>query len=181
MFIIRLNGNVVNIVLGMSIAGVCKATDHALYQEENRTRTASALTCDCILSLLHYGRRYDCSRPTLSGSFTEFDYIRDHLGYRLSLESASFPVSVVRTPDSDSDLQFKGVSESQSDTKGGMQLEFRATLVNWGFAAPLNPRPVRLALIDAKRRIVLNYTLPSANVLWTPIFCVPRPASGSTS
>jgi len=101
---------------------------------------------------------YDCSSPSLSGSFSEFDYIRDHLGYRLSLESASFPIST-RNRDSSSD----------SGTDSNLQLEFRATIVNWGFAAPLNPRPVLLVMIDARSRIVLNYSLPSANAnKWFP-------------
>ncbi len=41
--------------------------------------------------------------------------------------------------------------------------------MNGGFAAPLNSRPVLLVIIDARSRIVLNYTLSSANVnKWFP-------------
>ena len=56
---------------------------------------------------------------------TVFEYIRDHLGYRIELKSAIVPRNAV-------------------PGKG-----FKATvkLVNRGFASPINPRPVYLVLI----------------------------------
>jgi hypothetical protein len=62
---------------------------------------------------------------------TGFDYIRDHLGYRLELQWAALPTVI----------------------ECGKIFNFSATLVNWGFAAPINPRPVLLVLLsaDAKR------------------------------
>ena len=55
-----------------------------------------------------------------------FEYIRDHLGYRLELTKGSYPVKVIAGK--------------------GFKAEF--SLVNRGFAAPVNPREVYLVLID---------------------------------
>ena len=57
-----------------------------------------------------------------------YDYIRDHLGYRLELHTAAWPDSLIVTT--------------------GAALEFTATLRNWGFAAPINPRPVYLVVLS---------------------------------
>jgi hypothetical protein len=61
---------------------------------------------------------------------TAFEYITDHLGYRLELQHARWPEALV----------------------AGAELEFEAELVNRGFAAPVNHRPVLLAFIDAAGR-----------------------------
>ena len=62
---------------------------------------------------------------------SHFEYIRDHLGYRLELLSAAMPESV-RADD---------------------RLEAEIQLVNRGFSAPVNPRPVQLVLqCDSERR-----------------------------
>ena len=55
-----------------------------------------------------------------------FEFVRDHLGYRLELQWADFPHQISR----------------------GATLNFSAGLVNWGFAAPVNPRPVLLVLLS---------------------------------
>ena len=60
-----------------------------------------------------------------SVSRTIFEYIRDHLGYRLELTRGSYPLEVV------SGKKFKAVF----------------SLVNRGFAAPVNPRKVYLVMI----------------------------------
>jgi hypothetical protein len=57
---------------------------------------------------------------------TGFEYIRDHLGYRLELQWAELPTTIER----------------------GQVFNFSAALVNWGFAAPINPRPVLLVLLS---------------------------------
>jgi hypothetical protein len=57
--------------------------------------------------------------------FSVFDYIRDHLGYRLEVLAATFA---------------KTVPESGAFT-------FAADIVNYGFSAPVNPRPVQLVLL----------------------------------
>jgi hypothetical protein len=59
-------------------------------------------------------------------SRTVFEFIRDHLGYRLELQSSSYPETAIP------------------------EKEYKATikLVNRGFAAPVNPRSVYLVLID---------------------------------
>ena len=62
-----------------------------------------------------------------------FGYIRDHLGYRLELAAASFPASLALTRP----------LRSRHGGGGGAQLVFGAELRNYGFSAPLNPRPVQ--------------------------------------
>jgi hypothetical protein len=80
-------------------------------------------------------------------AYTWFDYIRDHLGYRLQLATAAFPTTIV--------LNASWV--------------FEATLINWGFAAPVNRRPVLLTLIDVDGFMVWNYSIPGADAsMWQP-------------
>lgn len=55
-----------------------------------------------------------------------FDYIRDHFGYRLELRSSCFPSSI----------------------ESGKTFSVKIKLVNRGFAAPINPRPVYLVLVS---------------------------------
>ena len=57
---------------------------------------------------------------------TPFEYIRDHLGYRIELQSATFPRAV----------------------KPGDTLDAAVTLINRGFSTFHNPRPVYLVLLD---------------------------------
>lgn len=72
-----------------------------------------------------------------AASHTGYEYIRDHLGYRLELQHASWPETLAIEPNTP------------------LTLPFIATLLNWGFAAPINPRPVRLALLSSdQKRIV---------------------------
>merc|ERR1712070_144291 len=76
------------------------------------------------------------SRLPLSDAYsasphTGYEYIRDHLGYRLELQAASFPTAVSAAPGK------------------AFILDFSAQLVNFGFAAPINPRPVWLVLLSA--------------------------------
>ena len=54
-----------------------------------------------------------------------FEYIRDHLGYRLELQSSKYPAVI----------------------QSGHKLSVTAELRNRGFAAPVNPRPVLLVLV----------------------------------
>eukprot|EP00658_Telonema_sp_P-2_P063556 TRINITY_DN5230_c0_g2_i2.p1 TRINITY_DN5230_c0_g2~~TRINITY_DN5230_c0_g2_i2.p1 ORF type:complete len:301 (-),score=60.33 TRINITY_DN5230_c0_g2_i2:115-1017(-) len=74
------------------------------------------------------------SRLPISDAYTQvphtgYEYIRDHLGYRLELQAATFP-SIVSIP-----------------TGQSFALPFSARLINFGFAAPVNPRPVWLVLL----------------------------------
>jgi hypothetical protein len=57
---------------------------------------------------------------------TQFEYIRDHLGYRLELQKAKLPVSV----------------------KAGRECAVEVQLINRGFSTLHNPRPVYLVLIS---------------------------------
>eukprot|EP01052_Picozoa_sp_SAG31_P032725 SAG31_NODE_3617_length_4064_cov_41.284741_5_plen_564_part_00 len=77
-----------------------------------------------------------------------FEYIRDHLGYRLELQWAQFPAKFER----------------------GLPFNFTAAIVNWGFAAPINPRPVLLVLLSPDlSRIVWRSQSSLADVRdWQP-------------
>lgn len=57
---------------------------------------------------------------------TQFEYMRDHLGYRIELQSASFP----------------------KEAPAGGTLNVELSLINRGFATLYNPRPVEFALIS---------------------------------
>lgn len=65
---------------------------------------------------------YDAAGNFVSRS--HFEYIRDHLGYRLELLSAALPESL----------------------RAGDRLEAEIQLINRGFSAPVNPRPAQLVL-----------------------------------
>ena len=54
-----------------------------------------------------------------------FDVVRDHLGYRLELQRATFPRKCA----------------------AGETLPLSASVVNWGFAAPHNARPLQVVLV----------------------------------
>ena len=90
----------------------------------------------------------DCNAPRLATPITEFDYIRDHLGYRLALEEAVFPTVLAADATS---------------------FPFRATIINWGFSAPVNSRPVRLTLISSSQQMVINFTVPTDASNWQPM------------
>jgi hypothetical protein len=77
---------------------------------------------------------------------TQFDYIRDHLGYRLELQRASYAA----TP------------------RAGSPLQLELVLINRGFATLINPRPVLIALISS-RGAVHTFELPGVDVRrWYP-------------
>jgi len=63
---------------------------------------------------------------------TQFEYIRDHLGYRIEIQRAKFP----------------------SATRAGEKLTVEAELINRGFSAIHNRRPVYFALMDVDGRVM---------------------------
>lgn len=77
---------------------------------------------------------FDHQLPVSDGYFTDeqgrhvwrscYEYIRDHLGYRIELQSADLP----------------------GELTAGQTLHAEIQLINRGFSAPVNPRPVRLTL-----------------------------------
>ena len=77
---------------------------------------------------------------------TPFDYIRDHLGYRIELQQARFPKAV----------------------KAGDTLSVDIDLINRGFSVLHNPRPVHLVLIDAAGRVVLVADTNADPRRWQP-------------
>ncbi|MEV5980523.1 DUF4874 domain-containing protein [Streptomyces sp. NPDC052114] len=64
---------------------------------------------------------------------TQFEYLRDHLGYRVEVREVRYDPAAAR--------------------RGG-RLPVEVDVVNRGFAAPKHPRPVRLVLLDAAGRTV---------------------------
>jgi len=62
---------------------------------------------------------------------TQFEYIQDHLGYRLELQGASFP----------------------SRIRPGDELLVNVELINRGFSTLHNPRPVYITLIDLDGKV----------------------------
>jgi len=60
---------------------------------------------------------------------SQFEYIRDHLGYRIELQKATLP----------------------HEMKAGDKLDVTIEIVNRGFSALHNPRPVYLVLLDDNR------------------------------
>jgi hypothetical protein len=92
--------------------------------------------------------RLPISDAYASTPHTGFEYVRDHLGYRLELQWAEFPATI----------------------EHGAPIKFDAGIVNWGFSAPINPRPVLLVLLSADlSRILWRSTESLADVRdWQP-------------
>ncbi len=77
---------------------------------------------------------------------TVFEYIRDHLGYRIELQKAKFP---------------KKISKNES-------LPVKIELINRGFATFINPRPVYLVLINTSGNLVLKQKTDANPQTWQP-------------
>ena len=77
---------------------------------------------------------------------TIFEYIRDHLGYRLELQEARFARRV----------------------RSGDPLDVRVSLINRGFSIPHLPRPVQLVLVDAVGNVVAAERCPADPRRWQP-------------
>lgn len=75
-----------------------------------------------------------------------FEYVRDHLGYRLELQSARFPQAVT----------------------AGQRLKAETRFVNRGFAAPMNPRHVHYVLIDEHGTVTELPRLETDAQRWYP-------------
>lgn len=81
-----------------------------------------------------------------SVSRTQFDYIRDHLGYRIELREARFPDSA----------------------KLGEPAAVEVDVVNRGFSTFINPRPVYLVLIDRAGSVVYTQRTKANPRDWQP-------------
>ncbi len=77
---------------------------------------------------------------------TQFDYIRDHLGYRIELREARFPDSA----------------------KPGEPVAIEVDLVNRGFSTFINPRPVYFVLIDRAGSVVHTQRTEANPRDWQP-------------
>ncbi|MEU7577721.1 DUF4874 domain-containing protein [Streptomyces sp. NPDC041068] len=76
---------------------------------------------------------YFRDRAGRSVARTQFEYLRDHLGYRMEVREARYDLAAARR-------------------LGRLPVE--VDVVNRGFAPPKHPRPVRLVLLDARGRTV---------------------------
>ncbi len=76
----------------------------------------------------------------------QFEYIRDHLGYRIELQEATLPTRL--TP--------------------GSEAPVAVTLINRGFSTIHNPRPVVLALIDNEDNVVAQTVTDANPRTWQP-------------
>ena len=77
---------------------------------------------------------------------TAFEYIRDHLGYRIELQNAKFPNKI-----------------SREET-----LSVKVELINKGFATFINPRPVYFVLINSSGELVLKQKSNANPQTWQP-------------
>ncbi len=77
---------------------------------------------------------------------TLFEYIRDHLGYRIELQEAVCPESV----------------------RAGAKLKIGVSLINRGFSTLINPRLAYLVLIDAHNKIAWTQKLACDPRGWQP-------------
>ena len=139
--------------------------------------------------------RLPISASYASVNHTGYEYVRDHLGYRIELQSASFPPvlqlatsRVTTTTNSDSSSSSGGgvvdgpvssqgrrgasgagdtsASRTGSDVERSSRQQlsggavatpfvFNASIVNWGFAAPVNTRPVLLVILSLDKTKIL--------------------------
>ena len=90
------------------------------------------------------GYFYDYANNPVSR--TMFEYIRDHLGYRLELQQAVFPHSI----------------------KNGQAFNVEVSLINRGFATLINPRPVYLVLINTSAQPVSMHKCSANPQSWQP-------------
>ena len=77
---------------------------------------------------------------------TEFEYIRDHLGYRIELQSARF----------------------QNQVSSNGSLPVKVELINRGFATLINPRHVYFVLINTSGELVLKQKTDTNPQTWQP-------------
>lgn len=77
---------------------------------------------------------------------TQFEYIRDHLGYRIELQEAAWPESL----------------------RPGDVLKLDLSLINRGFSTLINPRPVLLALINTRGEVAWTSKLDADPRSWQP-------------
>ena len=75
-----------------------------------------------------------------------FDYIRDHLGYRLELQDAEFPEAL--------------------RTNGSLSVQVH--LINRGFSTPVNPRRVSVVLIDQRDGVIHEFATDGDARKWQP-------------
>jgi hypothetical protein len=102
--------------------------------------------------------------PAMPG-YTVYEYIRDHLGYRIELQSAMYPAVVKATPK----ISSAGAVESSAEVTFNVTIDLK----NYGFSIPHNERPLSLVLLRPSSAIASPIVLQTivADVdprLWQP-------------
>ncbi len=135
------------------------AQDKAFYAQETRYMPMGGESCnfnpprsDCAtaaaeLALFHYTYLNIGYSPDVLNSWRTggcFDAIENALGYRLRLTEGTFDTAV----------------------RPGAAVQFALSLVNDGYAAPINPRAVSLVLQDENNRYSVD--LPEDPRMWLP-------------
>ena len=97
--------------------------------------------------------------------YTVYEYIRDHLGYRIELQSAMYPAVVMATPK----ISSAGAVESSAEVTFNVTIDLK----NYGFSIPHNERPLSLVLLRPSSAIASPIVLQTivADVdprLWQP-------------
>lgn len=77
---------------------------------------------------------------------TQFEYIRDHLGYRIELQEANWPERL----------------------RAGAPLKVKISLINRGFSTLINRRPVYLVMINAHGEHAWSHALEADPRTWQP-------------
>ncbi len=106
-----------------------------------------------IKSKLPWSQDYFCDSQGRHIWRSYYEYIRDHLGYRVELQSFEYEV-----------------------VEGHLQGTLK--LINRGFSAPVNPRPVYLIVGDEKVKLPTEIRKWYSNEEQTLAFDIPQPAPG---
>ncbi|NBE56548.1 DUF4874 domain-containing protein [Streptomyces boluensis] len=106
-------------------------------------RTTDMTEAEAREALLPVSDGYFRDRSGKAVPRSQFEYLRDHLGYRVEVREARH-------------------------TLAGGRLDAEVDVVNRGFAPPKHPRPVRLVLLDAEGRTVASADTGADWRKWRP-------------
>ncbi|MFH0519376.1 DUF4874 domain-containing protein [Streptomyces sp. M41] len=101
---------------------------------------------DAVAAQLPISDGYFRDRAGKSVPRTHFEYVRDHLGYRLEIQQARYDVGELTS----------------------RKLPVEVDLVNRGFAPPKHPRPAYLVLLDAEGKTVAQTHTRADWTQWQP-------------
>lgn len=110
-------------------------------------------------------------------NYSVYEYIRDHLGYRLELQSATYTdtAQVREEQPGGRHAMTRPRDKNMPQAVTGAIISFNATVINRGFSAPHTARPLQLVLTrlspleSGASPIVAQAAVPSADIrLWQP-------------